>query len=148
MSKAARQRQFGQPRSLRALGLFVAVWLNLALQPCAMALAEQDEPDCPHCPPSQMQAHEHGAAHGAMERDVPCADGAGDCAVVDSINHDGRSGQPNLKAPGADLPIAVTTDVPAIMPLRPSRSTSSPEPLYHVTGSPPPLHVLYCVYLD
>ena len=148
MSKAARQRQHGQSRNLRAFGLFVAVWLNLALQPCAMAFAELDEPDCPHCPPSQMQAHEHGAAHAAMERDAPCADGVADCAVVDSINHDRRGNQPKLEFPGADLPVVIGADNAGDAALRPSRRISFPEPLYYITGSPPPLHVLYCVYLD
>ena len=148
MSRAARHRQHGQPRSLRAFGLFVAVWVNLALQPCAMALAEQDEPDCPHCPPSKMQMHEHGMAHAGMERDAPCADGAGDCAVIDSINHDGRGSQPKLQLPGADLPIALPSDIAGTVAEQPSRRTSSAEPFYHYIGSPPPLHVLYCVYLD
>lgn len=148
MTRTARHRQYGKPRGLRAFGLFVAVWLNLALQPCAMAFAEQDAPDCPHCPPAQAQAHEHGAAHAAMQRSAPCADGAGDCAVIDDINHDGRSCQPKLKFPGADLPIAAAADVVDAAEPRLSRRTSSPEPLYLFSGSPRPLHVLYCVYLD
>ena len=92
--------------------------------------------------------HEHGAAHAAMQREAPCADGSADCAVIDDANHDTRGSQPKLKSPGADLPVAISSDIAATAALQLSRPTSSPEPLYHLTGSPPPLHVLYCVYLD
>ena len=48
---------YTQPQSRRArtrvFGLFVAVWVSLALQPCAVAAVS--ESDCPHCP-SEIEA--------------------------------------------------------------------------------------------
>lgn len=60
----------------RWLGVFVAVWLNLAVQPCAMALGL--DRDCPHCPPVQ---HEDMAHHGhhAEEVDAGCDSLLSDC---------------------------------------------------------------------
>ena len=69
-----------QTRGGKVLGLFVAVWLNLALAPCAMAIeAGEDHPGdhpCPHCPPADT--HGHHDMHAGMQAQAPCADDLSD----------------------------------------------------------------------
>lgn len=127
----------------RALGLFAAVWLNLALAPCAMAM-EADH-DCPHCPP----AHEHEMAghhgHGTPTAKAPCASLDTPCGDLDDVSLDGRAGQPKVKDFG-DLPVAI---VPGLEHWDTAVATTTRES----TGPPrwpgrsTPLHVLHCVYL-
>jgi len=133
-----------------ALGLFAAVWLNLALQPCAMALTQEDDHDCPNCPPAEMQGHHdmHADMHAGMDAQMPCADGLSDCSLDGEFSHDTRFGTSKFKSGQADWPatIAITELVtPSLVPLR-----ERPPPPFATTypGTPPPLHVLYCVYLD
>lgn len=138
-NSAVRRQSLGQ----RALGLFAAVWLNLALAPCATAM-EADH-DCPHCPP----AHEHEMAghhgHGAAKAKAPCASLEADCGGIDDISLDGRGGQLKVKDLG-DLPVAI---VPGVEHWDPVVATTVRE----ATGPPrwpggsTPLHVLHCVYL-
>ena len=145
LSHLASIRQQQQSRGRRALGLFVAVWLNLALQPCAMAFAVEDDNDCLHCPP--VQSVEHGGMHGAMDHDMPCADGLSDCAIAGDLNHDGRGGQFKLKDAPANLVIAIASDE---LSLSFGQVVSErPPPRYASVhaGAPPPLNILYCVYL-
>jgi len=138
-----RQQQHSWGRS--ALGLFVAVWLNLAVQPCAMAFEVVDDDDCLHCPPAQVS--EHDGMHGNMDQPTPCADAVSDCAIVEDLNYDGRSGQIKLKDTPADIPVAIA---PYEFGLQyQNRADTTLQPLYASVhaGAPPPLHVLHCVYL-
>lgn len=137
MNYLASIRNHQQPWGRRALGLFVAVWLNLALQPCAMAYAMD--------PPAQMPGH--SSMHASMDHEMPCADGMTDCAIVDDINHDGRSGEFKLKDAPGDLVIAIA---PHELSLPYGQVVSErPPPRYASVqaGAPPPLNILYCVYL-
>ena len=124
----------------RALGLFVAVWLNLALQPCAMAYSMDVEQ-----PPMQM--HEHGGMHGDMDEQMPCADGLADCSIVDDVNHDGRNGQTKLKDAPGDTPTAIAPQEASLAIHVPTDTLLRPRYASVPAGAPPPLHVLYCVYL-
>jgi hypothetical protein len=152
LSHLARIRQQQQSRGRRALGLFVAVWLNLALQPCAMALQSEDNYNCLHCPPAQAQAqaheHEHGGMHGDMDHEMRCADDLSDCVLVQDLNHDGRSGQFKLKDAPSDIAVAVAPHELAVQFQRPADTPLRPRYTSVPAGAPPPLHVLYCVYLD
>jgi hypothetical protein len=129
-----------------ALGLFAAVWLNLALQPCAMAYEVENDHECPHCPPAEMQGHHD--MHDGMDAGMPCADGLSDCSLDPDFSHDGRGGQTQLKDVKSDGPaIAVPMDL--VAPFDTVARERSPPRFETVhSGSPPPLHVLYCVYLD
>lgn len=138
-------RQQQQTWGRRTLGLFVAVWLNLALQPCAMAFEVVEDQDCVHCPPAQM--HEHGSMHGDMDHKMPCADGTADCAVLEDLNHDGRSGQVKLKDAPADMPVAIAPHDLTLPFQRPVDATTRPRYMSMHAGAPPPLYVLHCVYL-
>jgi hypothetical protein len=145
LSYSANKSRNSRSRGTRVFGLFVAVWLNLALQPCAMALQAPAESHCPHCPPAKV--HEHGMAHAAMERSTPCDDG-GECSVDDSVSHDVRAGQVKLKHPAVELPAAISAGDSGLAAHTLTGQRLAPEPDYHFAGAPPPLHVLYCVYLD
>ena len=138
--KGIGQRQ--QSCGRRALGLFVAVWLNLALQPCAMAYQVEDE-DCPRCPPAQT--HEHGGMHGNMDHKMPCAGGLSDCAIGEDLNVDARGDQ--LKVKDAPGDAAVTSHELLVQFPPPMHATRLPRYASVYSGAPPPLHVLYCVYL-
>lgn len=131
-------------RARGALGLFAVVWLNLILQPCAMAAEAGRDRDCPRCPPAEM--HEHHDGHTGTNVAMPCAQAASDCILDVDVNHDGRNGQVQLKG-GADAVPAAAYDVSAAaraqtaVVLPQSRGSAAP-------GAPPPLHILNCVYLD
>lgn len=149
MSQLARIRQRQQSWGRRALGMFVAVWLNLALQPCAMAFESGEDHDCPHCPPAEI--HEHGHKHGSGnsgDNKVPCVDATSDCLVAEDMVLDGRTGKLELKDAPADNLVAITVTELSIWPAKPADTTSMPRYATVHTGAPPPLHVLYCVYLD
>ena len=138
-------RKHQQTWARRALGLFVAVWLNLALQPCAMALESMQDNDCAHCPPAQM--HEHGGMHESMNDEMPCADAAADCSFSEDLNHDGRGGQLKLKDAQIDAPTAIDSREFAASYGRPANFQARPRYTSVHAGAPPPLNVLYCVYL-
>jgi len=145
LSHLANSRQEQQSRGRRALGLFAAVWLNLALQPCAMAFAAEDHNDCLHCPP--VQSLEHDGVHGDMGHDIPCADGLSDCALVDALSHDGRSGKIKLNDTPVDTLLAIAPHELAVPFRQPANTTLHPRYTSVHAGAAPPLHVLHCVYL-
>lgn len=137
-----------EPWTRRVFGVFVVVCLNLALQPCTMAMGAEQDDDCPHCPPSESQDHHghHGSSFEPVDK-TPCGPSADDCSLGDDLYHDGRNNSAKLKDLSGDFVIAVSslTDiVPTCMvDLGGLCPTRSPPP-----GSFPPLNVLYCVYLD
>jgi len=145
LSLLASIRQQQQTWARRALGLFVAVWLNLALQPCAMALESMQDKDCAHCPPAQL--HEHSGMHESMDHEMPCADAATDCSFSEDLNYDGRSGQLKLKDAQFDAPVAIAPR--EFSSFNNSPVNFRPRPRYASVhaGAPPPLNVLHCVYL-
>lgn len=128
-----------------ALGLFAVVWLNLALQPCAMAFEAEDDPNCPHCPPVEMQGHHD--MHAGMDAETPCADGMSDCGLDGDFSHDARGGQSKLKAGESGTPLAIVATEIAALVQPPARERSPPRITTAHLGASTPLHVLYCVYL-
>ncbi len=131
------------PGARRALGFFVVVWLNLALQPCAMA--QDVDRGCPHCPPemdySGMSRHA-GGSHPTSPG-VPCALDAFDCMLADDYSHDGRGGQ-NAPDSGSAAILATRILVPEFLRL-PTQGTVRCS--FVAPGTSPPLNVLFCVYL-
>ena len=138
-NSAARRRRPG----LRVCGLFAAVWLNLALQPCAMAM--EADLDCPHCPPQHEQHMAGHAGHAVEAQKAPCDSLDTDCCDLDDVSVDGRAGQAKLKEMG-EAPVAITVVVA-------SPAVRVPKSACPATGPPrwaadsPPIHVLNCVYL-
>lgn len=133
-------------RGRGALGLFAAVWLNLALAPCAMAYEAEDDHDCPHCPPAEMQGHHD--MHSGMDAEMPCADGLSDCSLDGDFSHDARFGQAKLKDTQSDLPAVVVSTLPVSQILTSARERSPPPAASSHSGSSPRLHILHCVFLD
>lgn len=133
-------------RARNALGLFAAVWLNLALAPCAMAIETADDHDCPHCPPAGMQ--DHHAMHTGMQAEAPCAEDLADCGLDDEFSHDTRGGQPQPKDTGDELPVLAAADQPAPGPTVPSRERAPPPFERGAPGAAPPIYLLNCVFLD
>ena len=109
----------------RVGALLLAVSLNLAIMPCAMALVDAEQAH--DCCPSEIQLE------------------VSDCCALDDVSVDGRAGTvktdkfPDLAALPAtavapDLDPAFARNVPNVEP------PDSP-------GNSPPLHKLFCVYL-
>ena len=121
-----------QHRSVsRTCAVFVAVWVNLVFQACAMAAMPADH--CPHCPPEM---------HGSEMPMAPM-----ECGLIDSID------DPNFVNPSSKLDSEISDldfttfgswfEVPWVF----SNDVELPryKPLQSDHG--PPLNVLFCVYL-
>lgn len=132
-------RQAGtRPGAHSVLALLMVVWLNLALTPCAMAfdtapeteqahgLEQQHEHECPHCPPA--------------------ATTVADCLSHDESTLDARNGLVKLKDAPAEQPVAILPPQ-VLLPAAVVRSPAPHRRHYRTPGNPPPLNVLYCVYL-
>ena len=135
-----------QSRGRRALGLFAAVWLNLALAPCAMAVEADDDHDCPHCPPAAVQGHHE--MHTGMQAEAPCAGDLSDCGLDEEFSHDARGGQSQPKDIQHELPVAVAGSDAGFSELAHVRQRAPP---LGETGPPPagpPVYLLNCVFLD
>lgn len=127
-----RRRRLAWGRSV--LGTFVAAWLSLVLQPCAMAMEETDH-DCPHCPPAVTQVAD------------PCDVGVGPaCGLDDQLSAEPRSNPLKLKDLSNELPVAIG---PAFEDLSTVTRQSQTLPANSVLFDPggPPRNVLFCVYL-
>ena len=123
-------------------GLLLAVVVNLAAQPCAMALERADT--CVHCPPAHEgpMAMHHGQTVATDK--MPCVSAPGACDVS-SVGVDGRSGQLKFKDVN-DLPVAVSGESAALLVRYPKYLQSSVDPPAPAVAAPP-VRVLFCVYL-
>ncbi len=131
----------------------MVLWLNLVLQPCAMAFSPSanEMPDCPNCPP----AHEHSQhvqdvspTDISSSKGLPCAADMSDCEVSGEANYDRRTDQLNLADYSNDFaPLLVATVLPAHEPQYAvtTKQLPSKEP---PPGKPIPLNMLHCVYLN
>lgn len=121
MIQAFGQRYDGRV-TRRGLGVVLAFWLNLILLPCAMAIeAPEVAHDC--CPPT--------IAWQQL-----------DCCEIDGVAPDKRSSKFEFQN---DAAIAALTFIAIPRPQRSLRPAASPVP---PAAASPPLHKLYCVYLD
>ena len=114
------------PWTRGVFGMFVVVCLNLALQPCAMAMGTEQDRDCPHCPPSETQEH-HGH-HGVTVEEVdqtPCASASDDCGLGDDLNYDGRNTQLKLKDLPVDAPVAISNPIDIVAVARRSEAVDA-----------------------
>jgi len=133
------------------LGLIVAVSLNVALQPCAMALSTSDEPGCPHCPPAMAENaghRHHDGDHSTGASVSPCAQTDATCSSVDAMYVDARKVETKFKPAQGDLPLAIVAHADCAPDRPPDVSTRLPSTLPGRVSPFPPLHILYCVYLD
>jgi len=135
-----------KPAALRrkVLGLLTVLWLNMAVLPCAMAFESAET--CPHCPPAdahEMASH-HG--HGDAEARPACATVQVECCDLDEASVDTRGGK--LEAKPASEIVFVTAPRIAALPVRTSGQRYCATDPPDAPGVAPPLHVLYCVYLN
>lgn len=133
-----------QKRHRRLLGVVVALWLSLGVQPCAIAAV--GDLDCPHSPPAQDVAqtgmHAH---HGASDASQPTGM-ASDCCETDEGALDARLAKLDLKPVGDHVtgpPASLITDL-NLATFASYVIAAPPER----RRSPVPLHILYCVYRD
>jgi hypothetical protein len=141
-----------QKRTTRAgwaLGLFAMVWLNLAVQPCAMAFGIQSAANaCGHCPLLADHAAGHQVDVGNTSQQIFAHDGS--CLLGSASNYsvDSRDGQgtckDSLKPASAPFVIAATEEI--------SPTHDSINIGLDGIDSPPALdtqalNILYCRYL-
>ena len=136
----ATMRRHKTSRARRVTGVFLFVWLGLALQPCAMAFGTDGDHDCPHCPPPIETAHHAG--HSMATSDM-CASGD-DCSPLDDFNYDGRTPETKVKDVQLDpvAVIAIGEFEPAVIDHGLNARTAG----FHLSGAPPPRYKLLCVY--
>lgn len=135
------------------LGVFVLAWLNLAAQPCLMAMEvapdaivdsvhavhtdhamHAPDHDCDHCPPA-IGSHAKACVSVA----------ASDCSSAPDYYYDGRNGLSKLK----DVPTFVAIAEFAV-PVEFTILTPSPLPLDCAAvdhPGEPPLNIRFCVFL-
>ncbi len=142
-------------RQINALGrfilsVFVVAWLNLAVQPCLMAmeLAPEPEPATAHSAhANHSDSHDCGHCSGAVNHDYQaCASSAAStCGTTPDYNYDARNQLPKLK----DISTYVAIAEPLLRvesdqwkdPVRPSHCADLSWP------GEPPLNLRYCVFL-
>lgn len=132
------KRQFRIPiRARSALGVVLLAIVNLAFQPCAMAVEFESDHGCPHCPGE--------AQHDGHETDVSLSD-VGSCDYLDIYSLDARSVDPQVKEPSGGS----ATIMPGF-----DHQAESAAPQYEsgldstAVGYPgdPPFTIRYCVFL-
>lgn len=139
------------------VGMLLLAWLNIAAQPCLMAMelppdaspaSEQsvhsehgehashtaDSPDCGHCPPV------------ADDRAVQCAAGsAADCEIFPGYNVDGRQFEKQAKDVSSQLAlISSTITLDRSMEVTPLKPNDVERLKYN---GDPPLNIRHCVFL-
>ncbi len=124
--------------------MFAAVWVVLALQPCAAALEKVT--GCVHCPTQQVEQMAMHHDHDVIEDKADCASLPAQCGEPGDISFDGRTGQLKVKDI-VELPVAIaaTTDV-FVSDVAASTICATDPP--NLQGNPRPLYILNCVYLD
>ena len=141
-----RRRQ--TPWARHALGVIVVMWLNLVLQPCAMAFGGNSDQDCPDCPPAHSQHDGHEmASMDIADLGMPCAGISADCGVLDDLNYDGRNAQLKVKDAPDDSPVVVLPFANLATDIKPARRAYLRPIQRHPPGPSPALNKLYCVYL-
>ena len=132
MSNSGKPQKRAKSWAHKASGLVLVAWLNLALQPCVMAMEVDTDQDCPHCPTEL--SHDQDQNQGTV------------CSYVASYNYDSRDSQPKPKDLSPDAPIPVN-DVVALSAseIPPKGSVRAVRTAEHL--GEPPINVLHCVYL-
>jgi len=130
------------------LGVVVALWVGLGIQPCAVAAVSDH--GCPHCPLALEQdashAGDHLCASEILQFDESCVSAQAECCDIDEGTIDVRSGQQDLDDYDGFLPLLPTSASELLThPDDPSDGAADP-PGY--SGGSVSLHVLYCVYLN
>lgn len=126
-------RRQGITRGRHVLGIFLAAWMAVILQPCAVA--GDVEHDCPHCPPEMV----HEGHHEEAVSDT-------DCAIGGQIGYETRNPQPKLDDVSSHV-VAFLRQVLDDIDLTLGSHHRFSSTKSHAFPSGPPLNVLNCVYL-
>lgn len=141
-------------------GLVMVAWMNVMLQPCAMAMTSVAEPDAmpamhmEHGEHSQHVAHEEHTADRACPQCDPAtapqqeacdAVLMEDCSSLSDYNNDGRSSDPKPK--DAATVVAHTSLFDKTNFIVEPRSMPARQFDRPTISSGPPLNVRFCVYL-
>ena len=101
------------------------------------------EPDCPHCPPAQEN---EASAHHGDEVNAGCDSLQSQCDDTDQFSFDGRHGN-NKTKDKVDLPVGISALAPELCIERAAFIPGGVDPPL-LDATSPPLHILYCVFLD
>lgn len=126
-------RRQGVTRGRHVLGIFLAAWLAIILQPCAVA--GEFEHECPHCPPEMM----HEGHQGELLNST-------DCVIGGQIGFEARGLQPKSDDVSPQVPVFLAQTLNEI-DLSPGSNLQFSNTRSHILSSGPPLNVLNCVYL-
>ena len=77
----------------------------------------------------------------------PCETSAAQCAFVDDFNYDGRVMEAKVKKAPSDVPLGIAATIHVIALEGSLIADSGVGDDRFVSGDPPSLNVLYCVYL-
>jgi len=124
----------------RMFSLLVICGLNLAMTPCAMAFEVAD--DCPHCPPAAEQQVAHHGHDAAVEAD--CGSMQSDCCDLEAAAVDQRVGKFENQDDVSVVALPVAWPSLHTVSIAQPNTRPPPDPVNHS----PPLHKLFCVYLD
>jgi hypothetical protein len=129
-------------------GLLLALWVSLAIQPCAMAAVS--EHDCPHCP-AEIEAaddsghhHDHGAAQGGAGMSAECDSATADCCDLEDRIVGVRVALPDFD--DGDSVMLMSVAPPGVLDV-PRAPPELAVPLPQVSGRFVPLNIVNCVYL-
>ncbi len=133
MINTGKSQKRGKSWVRKASGLVLVAWLNLALQPCVMAMEVDTDQYCPHGPTEVSDDQNQNQATA--------------CGYVADYSCDSRKTQPKPKDLSQDPPILVN-DVVALSASKfpPKVSVRAERSVSEHLGEPP-INVLYCVYL-
>jgi len=141
-------------------GVVMLAWMNVMLQPCAMAMTSAAEPDAmpamhmEHGQRSQHVGHEEHTADRACPQcdatTVPPQEACDavlmeDCSSLFDYNNDGRSSDPKPK--DAATLVALTSPFDKTKFIAAPRSMLARQFDRPTITSGPPLNVRFCVYL-
>jgi len=145
----ARFRQRQASRAKRLLGLFVVVWLSMALLPCAMALGSTHQHDGENCLPEMSGETLSADAHelqNEVVQDERCNISGAQCAFLNDYNYDGRATPAKVKHAPSDAPIVLAQSVAAMPLLNGVPMICNTDDPTRRPGNQLQIHLLYCVY--
>jgi len=125
------------------LGVFVVCWLNMVIAPCATAFQLVEESSHHHAVVAEHDMA-HSSHHANAGSEVGCCDALqSDCCELEHAIVEKRSD--GVESHGELLAVADAPAWPALnTEATPQPELRPPDPGVHS----PPLHKLYCVYLD
>lgn len=140
-----------RPWARIALATFLVAWLNLAVQPCLMAMelsaetatemgdsshsSHSNGQHCGDCPPAMSDGHNACATSAASA-----------CGIIPKLNLDARSKLPKFK--DASTFVLITELSPTFKFVLGNDPSGSPDPVNLIYPSGPRLNVRHCVFLE